>query len=416
MVKQVVLFGAGKVYQKFMEVYDDEKVKIHAIVDNNNKLWGTVLNGIEVCNPDKIQEWDMDYLIITSSYTVEIKQQVIDLGFQEKNIIDFYPAFLNLSLQNSVMGEILKNGACWPMIAQKLTERDFYEIKELQEKNLFLNAKNYIATIRNKRIDTLSEVEFQVFSQFGEDGIIQWLIYNVEIAEKTFVEFGVDNYMEANTRFLLMNDNWKGMVIDGSSRNIERIKEWKYFWKYDLTAVAEFITKDNINKIIADAGFSGDIGLLSVDVDGNDYWILDAIDCVNPRILICEYNNIFGEEKRVTVPYDETFYRTEKHYSNLYWGASIGAFREWADRKGYYYVGSNSAGNNAFFVRKDCMDASKAPVNSNLFVESKYRESLGQDGRPTYLRGLERLKAVKEMELFNLSNNRVERIADLYHL
>ncbi len=238
----------------------------------------------------------------------------------------------------------------------------------------------------------------------------------MEIAEKTFVEFGVDNYMEANTRFLLMNDNWKGMVIDGSSRNIERIKEWKYFWKYDLTAVAEFITKDNINKIIADAGFSGDIGLLSVDVDGNDYWILDAIDCVNPRILICEYNNIFGEEKRVTVPYDETFYRTEKHYSNLYWGASIGAFREWADRKGYYYVGSNSAGNNAFFVRKDCMDASKAPVNSNLFVESKYRESLGQDGRPTYLRGLERLKAVKEMELFNLSNNRVERIADLYHL
>lgn len=103
---------------------------------------------------------------------------------------------------------------------------------------------------------------------------------------------------------------------------MNRLKNWGYLWKYDLTAVTAFITRDNINQLIADAGFKGDIGILSIDLDGNDWWILNAIECVSPRILICEYNNIFGANKKVTVPYDAKFFRTEKHYSNLYWGDS----------------------------------------------------------------------------------------------
>lgn len=221
----------------------------------------------------------------------------------------------------------------------------------------------------------LEEAEFQVFSQWGEDGIIQWLIHNIDVGKKVFVEFGVEDYMESNTRFLLMNNNWSGLVIDGDKENVKKIRQWRSYWKYDLEAVDCFITKDNINSIISDAGIQGDIGLLSVDIDGNDYWILNEIDCIQPRILICEYNNIFGSDKKVTVPYDKTFFRTEKHYSNLYWGCSLGALRSFAEEEGFYYVGSNSAGNNAFFVRKDCIAEDKLPKERDIFVESKYRES-----------------------------------------
>ena len=299
---------------------------------------------------------------------------------------------------------------------QKSYEHDFQEIADIQQKNLILNARSYAAFQQDKVISSLEEVEFQVFSQFGEDGIIQWLIHNVELNEKTFVEFGVEDYSEANTRFLLINNNWTGLIIDGNEENISRVKDWKFFWKYDLTATTAFITKNNINQLISGAGFCGDIGLLSVDVDGNDYWILSAIDCITPRILICEYNNIFGAEKKVSIPYDEKFYRTEKHYSNLYWGASLGAFCSWAEQHNYYYMGSNSAGNNAFFVRKDCIDERRVPAGNSVYTTSKYRESRDERGRLTYLRGIDRLKAIREMELVNLESNRIETIAEIYNL
>lgn len=418
--RKIVLFGAGQVFKTFMRMYDKDKADILAICDNNTALRGKEIcvegEGMKVCGPEEIAKLDCEYIVITSSYCEEIKRQLMALGTDEKNIINFYEVYAKLSLQNDVLDEVLKDDILYDMMSQKPHEDKIQEIRNLQEKNLFLNAKNYINAINGKNIDSLEEVEFQVFSQFGEDGIIQWLIQNVELKERTFVEFGVEDYSEANTRFLLMNNNWTGLVIDGSEKNIKRLKESPLFWKYDLIAVSEFITKDNINIIITEAGFCGDIALLSVDIDGNDYWVLNAITCVQPRILVCEYNNIFGGDEKVTIPYDEGFVRTKKHYSNLYWGASIGAFCDWAEKNNYYYMGSNSAGNNAFFVRKDCISEDKIPTKSKEFIKSKYRESRDQNGRLTYLRGVERLKAIKEMEVVNLTNNHRERIADIYHL
>ncbi len=299
---------------------------------------------------------------------------------------------------------------------KKKSAMEMRELKHIQEKELFLSAKIFINAMRDRKIQSLEEAEFQVFSQFGEDGIIQWLIHNVAIESKTFVEFGVEDYTESNTRFLLMNNNWSGLVMDGSEANMNRLKNWEYFWKYDLTAIPAFITKDNINQLITDAGLKGDIGILSIDLDGNDWWILNAIECVSPRILICEYNNIFGDRKKVTVPYDAKFFRTEKHYSNLYWGCSIAAFCGWAEENGYYYMGSNSAGNNAFFVRKDCIGSDKIPERADIFVESKYRESRDEKGNLTYLRGADRLKCIKAMEVFDIETGRTDTIENIYHI
>ena len=200
----------------------------------------------------------------------------------------------------------------------------------------------------------LSESEYRVFSQWGEDGIIQFLLRHVEIDRKVFVEFGADNYnIESNTRFLLTNNNWAGLVIDGNPENIKRIKDSPTYWLYNLKAVSSFITRDNINQLLQENGVSGEIGLLSVDIDGNDYWVWQAIDVISPAIVIAEYNYRFGRERAVTVPYDENFDREQAHPSKIYFGASLKALCHLGKAKGYAFVGCNSNGVNAFFVRRD---------------------------------------------------------------
>ena len=143
-------------------------------------------------------------------------------------------------------------------------------------------------------LENLLDAEFKVFSQWGDDGIIQYLVNQLDIPVKNFIEFGVEDYTEANTRFLLLNNNWSGLVMDCSEENVAYIKNDDIYWKHDLTAICAFVTAENINKTISEAGFTGEIGLLHIDVDGNDYWIWKAIDIVSPIIAIIEYNSLFG--------------------------------------------------------------------------------------------------------------------------
>lgn len=262
----------------------------------------------------------------------------------------------------------------------------------------------------------LRDVEFKVFSQFGEDGLIQYLAHRTAIrtAERCFVEFGVEDYREANTRFLLLNDNWKGLVIDSDPRNIRNIKSSRIYWRHDLTAVCEFIDVDNINSLITAAGLSGDIGLLSVDIDGNDYWVWKSISCINPVLVIVEYNSVFGPERAVSVPYNRGFRRGTAHFSHLYWGCSIKALESLGRTKGYALVGSNSAGNNAFFVRRDRLSGLRELTASEAHVESRFRESRDRRGALTFLSGKERLQAIRELPVADLEKNETTQIATLY--
>ena len=192
----------------------------------------------------------------------------------------------------------------------------------------------------------LADYEFRIFSQWGEDGIIQHLTKVIDIKNKAFIEFGVQDFSESNCRYLLMKDDWDGFVIDGSSENMTRLRESYYYYKHNLVAIDAFITKDNINELLARSGFSEDIGILSVDLDGNDYYILQAIKNFQPSILICEYNAVFGPTRKISVPYDPEFIRSRKHHSHLYYGASLGAMAHLANLKGYSLVGINSNANN----------------------------------------------------------------------
>src|SRR5436190_10957517 len=114
----------------------------------------------------------------------------------------------------------------------------------------FLQGKILTELYHHKNIGSIHEIEFQVFSQFGDDGIIQHLVNKLDIPNKTFVEFGVENYTESNTRFLLINNNWSGLIIDGEKKNIEFVKGDPIAAMHDLHAVASFVTKENINQLL----------------------------------------------------------------------------------------------------------------------------------------------------------------------
>ena len=228
----------------------------------------------------------------------------------------------------------------------------------------------------------LAASEFRVFSQWGEDGIIQFLVRHVAAPRKLFVEFGVESYVEANTRFLLTNDDWSGLVMDGSADHIRSIRKSAIYWQHNLKAVEAFVTRENINTLLAENGVTGGIGLLSIDIDGNDYWVWHAIDAVSPAILVLEYNARFGPDEAVTVPYDPGFVRAKAHYSHIYYGASLRALTQLSKTKGYALVGCNTAGNNAFYVRED-LRPEALPERSveEAFVPNQFREARNEEGK-----------------------------------
>lgn len=232
----------------------------------------------------------------------------------------------------------------------------------------------------------LRAAEFRVFSQWGEDGIIQHLINTVPIEHRNFVEFGVEDYSEANTRFLLMHDNWSGLLLDGDPDNIARIRRDDLSWRYTLKAECAFITRENINELLSRNGMAGDVGLLSIDIDGNDYWVWEALDVINPRIVVIEYNSRFGPSRAVSVPYDAGFTRAKAHHSTIYYGASLAALVRLGERKGYDFVGSNSTGCNAFFVRRELRPAClPRRTAQEEFVAGQFREARGANGELIFL-------------------------------
>jgi hypothetical protein len=245
------------------------------------------------------------------------------------------------------------------------------------------------------------KVGFKVFSQWDEDGIIQYLISHLQIQNKTFIEFGVEDYEESNTRFLLFNDHWQGMVLDASESDIRFIQSDRIYWEFDLQAKCAWITRENIDSLLRAADFSEDVGLLSIDIDGNEYWIWEAIQSVRPRVVIVEYNSLFGLQP-ISVPYKENFQKLTAHYSGLYYGCSLAALHHLAKKKGYILVGSNIWGHNAFFIRSDVASGFKGLEPEEGYVRSKYRDSRDAAGNLTYLRGEDRMKLIEHLPVANV--------------
>lgn len=224
----------------------------------------------------------------------------------------------------------------------------------------------------------------KVYSQNDEDGIIKEIFKRIGLTNKIFVEFGVQDGLESNGHFLLFN-GWRGLWIDGSKEYFLKIKE--YFSEplstKQLKAINAFITAENINDLISKNGFNDEIDLLSIDIDGNDYWIWKAIKCIQPRVVVIEYNAKFPPPCEYIMEYNP----------NHIWdgsdkfGASLKSLELLGDELGYRLVGTNTSGVNAFFVKKElAMDLfPEPPIAENLYhkIGIAGYEEFFNNGHPT---------------------------------
>jgi hypothetical protein len=256
---------------------------------------------------------------------------------------------------------------------------------------------------------SLAEVEFRVHSQFGDDGILQWLVARLPSLPRRFVEFGVEDYTEANTRFLMVNNGWRGLVMDGSVENMARLRRRKWFWRHDLEARTCFVTRENVDSEIARWARGEPVGLLHIDVDGNDYWLWDAVRSIAPGIVIMEYNAVFGADRAITIPYQPDFRRLAAHHSGQYFGASLAALTHLANAKGYALIGCNSAGNNAYFVRRELLDEDVREVDvAKAWAPPIFRESRDTSGRLDYLDFAGRQAAIRGLPVQDVVAGRTE--------
>lgn len=236
----------------------------------------------------------------------------------------------------------------------------------------------------------INQHEERIYSQNGEDGIIDYIFFMINTTNKRCIEFGIGEVVGSNTANLIINHGWSGLLMDQDSKITDSaIKYYNENFSHvfgilkHTKIINQLVTIENINSIFKDNGFSGEIDLLSIDIDGNDYWIWKAINEVNPRVLVIEYNPSFGDERSITVPYKENFNRFDIHPA--YHGASLEALVRLAIQKGYSLVACDISGCNAFFVRNDlikdiqCLtakqayyDSSRRQRNEELFDQVKH--------------------------------------------
>jgi hypothetical protein len=200
----------------------------------------------------------------------------------------------------------------------------------------------------------LADVEFRCCSQNGEDGILLYLFSLLGATNRLAVELCAGDGIECNAANLIVNHGWQGLLIDADPALIERGRafyaECKDTWIAPPTLVAAWVTAENVNDLVRENGFAGKLGLLSIDLDGNDYWIWRVLDCIDPHVVVTEFNSACGPEASIAIRYDSDF-RLDFNVKPYRCGASLAAFAQLGREKGYRLVGVESVGVNAFFVR-----------------------------------------------------------------
>lgn len=202
--------------------------------------------------------------------------------------------------------------------------------------------------------ESLAIPNISVFSEHEEDGILLFIFSLIGDATRRCVELGSGDAMECNTTNLLVHWGWTGLLVDADGVNIRAAR--RFFKKCRRTRawppslVADWLTKSNVNEVLEENGITGTVDLLSIDIDGMDYWIWEAVEVVQPRVVVIEINHLWGDDRAVTVPYSEHFQAVHTAYGTDYAGASLPAMVRLGRRKGYRLVATNRIATNAFFV------------------------------------------------------------------
>ena len=288
------------------------------------------------------------------------------------------------------------------------------------DKLIFYIGINQLTSSRQnyKKFKRLHDAELKGFSQNGEDGIIDYLVHQLDILSPNFVEIGIGNYRESNTRFLYNRVHSKGLIVDCLDQLHMKVKPYVNLWKGDLRIHQKIVTSENINEILSKY-CDYEIDVFSLDIDGIDYWVISKLKPNISKIFVAEYNPIFGPDLEITVPNINDFDITNYHYSNLCYGLSLKALIKLMEVKNYYFLGTNLQKNNAFFISNYLKKENFFP-NINLKKLSYYSDSNIRESRDTnynlnYLKGDKKLKEIEECEVINLADNKnkVIKIKDL---
>jgi hypothetical protein len=218
----------------------------------------------------------------------------------------------------------------------------------------------------------------RIFSQFEEDGLLLYLDAVLELEQHSFVDIGAADGINSNCANLALNLGWHGLFIEGSPPLVDRGR--KFYQEHPDTQlwppvfVQAFITRENINQLILDTGFSGPIGIMSIDIDGNDYWVWEAVNAVDPAVVMIETHIEFGM-RNIVVPYDPQHVYPGKHPD--YFSASPVAMVRLAGRKGYRLVGANRYGFNLIFVKRGLHEDRVPEVSlESVLTHPRYRARL----------------------------------------
>ena len=281
----------------------------------------------------------------------------------------------NMAAAWQALPEILKNLKSLNSSSSKYQDR----LTELQIDNYLLENLH-----KNPKYDNpkkLNRYEFKVFSQAGEDGIISEIFNRIGTTNKFFVEFGVGNGLENNSAYLLVK-GWQGYWIEGSERFCQSIRQSfeDLIANQQLTLKNTFITGENIEDLFRKGNVPTELDLLSIDIDGNDYWVWQAITNYRPRVVILEYNAIYPPESSWVMQYNPS----HQWKYNSHMGSSLKALEKLGHQKGYKLVACSFSGVNAFFVREDLLaDHFCSPLSAeNHYEPARYFLCSQKAGHP----------------------------------
>lgn len=270
----------------------------------------------------------------------------------------------------------------------------------------------------NKQFKNLWDAEVRVFSQWGEDGILDYLCFELGLVKPKVLELGSGNFTECNSRFLAENLNASVVAVDSRRDLIPTLESLPVYWKTSILPINMWITPKTIIEIQEKAlDFLEKIEIISLDIDGNDYWVAKNLDLSDVKIIVVEYNPLFGSEKAVSIPRKDDFDRTSAHFSNLYYGVSLKAWTNYFGEHNFKFIGTNRVGNNAFFIAGDYANNLSIPLPNlsdlEKYVDWRVRESRDKNGRLTYLSNTDRQRLIADMPLVNLETKEEIFVRDL---
>jgi len=264
------------------------------------------------------------------------------------------------------------------------------------------------------------DVDAKIYSQFGEDGILYYLMKVLDISKPRILEIGVGDFGECNSRFLVETLNASVVAVDINKKLVRKIASNSIINRSNVIPVCLKVTPDNIDSLISYAKNEMlGIDVLSIDIDGNDYWVLNQASMESISVIVAEYNPIFGCLHSITVTRNDDYNRFNEHYSGLLFGCSIKALMDKLSEKNFAFIGTNRAGNNAFFVHKHYLSSglfdnilnNLMPISSGSHTDWRFREERDKEGKLTYRAINESMESINNEFVFHIDDNKVVKFS-----